>query len=650
MSTSSNTASEIAFLARAMKAPRIPTAAKTFAAKAAEEPTAVQARVKAARFPPARPSTTSTSTFQRSMKTATSSPTSASSTSSTKPDNVVFLGPPGTGKTHLAIGLGVRACQAGHRVAFATAAEWVDRLAAAHHTGRAPRRARRLGRYPAAHRRRGRLHPLRSRRRQPVLPAHLSPLRTRLDDRHLQQAFGRWGEVFGDPVVAAAMIDRLVHHAEVVSLKGDSYRLVEKYRELGSYRAAARACGVDHKTVKAVVDRVARGQAGVPRRPVVRERNYDSVADVVRRRVEATQGRITAKRLLPLARAEGYDGSDRNFRRLVADAKADYRRHGGSSGRGVPGRASSSRSTTGCGLGGMCSARCWCGRGSGSCASPATSSRPRRWSCWRSASRRSAGCRRWCWRTGSRACAARSSPTGSWPTPAYVRFAAHYGFRPDWCETADPQSKGVVENLVGYAKTDLVIPSCDGWRSLGQANAAARDWCDEVNSVKHSEIAAVPADRLAEEVKVLRGLPSLRAAIQRGEARKVDRLATVRFGSARYSVPARLVGAQVWVSVAGDHVLIDHGEQRVAEHPLIAPARSPSSTRITAANAAPPGVRCVRAPPPRRRSSLSGRSPNPSYGPPPRPVRPVCRPTWATSSGWRPPTAATGSSPRSSGR
>ena len=43
--------------------------------------------------------------------------------------------------------------------------------------------------------------------------------------------FGRWGEVFGDDVVAAAMIDRLVHHAEVVSLKGDSYRL--KDRDLG---------------------------------------------------------------------------------------------------------------------------------------------------------------------------------------------------------------------------------------------------------------------------------------------------------------------------------------------------------------------------------------------------------------------------------
>lgn len=44
-------------------------------------------------------------------------------------ENVIFLGPPGTGKTHLATGLGIRACQAGHRVAFATAAQWVTRLA-----------------------------------------------------------------------------------------------------------------------------------------------------------------------------------------------------------------------------------------------------------------------------------------------------------------------------------------------------------------------------------------------------------------------------------------------------------------------------------------------------------------------------------------
>jgi DNA replication protein DnaC len=63
-------------------------------------------------------------------------------------ENVVFLGPPGTGKTHLATGLAIRACQAGHRVLFATASEWVARLADAHHAGRLQPELLRLGRYP----------------------------------------------------------------------------------------------------------------------------------------------------------------------------------------------------------------------------------------------------------------------------------------------------------------------------------------------------------------------------------------------------------------------------------------------------------------------------------------------------------------------
>jgi DNA replication protein DnaC len=65
-------------------------------------------------------------------------------------ENVVFLGPPGTGKTHLAIGLGIRACQAGHRVAFATAAQWVTRLAEAHTAGRLQDELTRLGRSPSS--------------------------------------------------------------------------------------------------------------------------------------------------------------------------------------------------------------------------------------------------------------------------------------------------------------------------------------------------------------------------------------------------------------------------------------------------------------------------------------------------------------------
>jgi IstB-like ATP binding protein len=60
----------------------------------------------------------------------------------------VFLGPPGTGKTHLAIGLAIRACQAGHRVLSATAAEWVARLAEAHHNGRLQAELTKLARVP----------------------------------------------------------------------------------------------------------------------------------------------------------------------------------------------------------------------------------------------------------------------------------------------------------------------------------------------------------------------------------------------------------------------------------------------------------------------------------------------------------------------
>ena len=62
--------------------------------------------------------------------------------------NVVFLGPPGTGKTHLSIALGIRACLSGHRVAFATATEWVARLADAHRQGRLEAELRRLQRIP----------------------------------------------------------------------------------------------------------------------------------------------------------------------------------------------------------------------------------------------------------------------------------------------------------------------------------------------------------------------------------------------------------------------------------------------------------------------------------------------------------------------
>jgi hypothetical protein len=159
------------------------------------------------------------------------------------------------------------------------------------------------------------------------------------------------------------------------------------------------------------------------------------------------------------------------------------------------------------------------------------------------------------------------------PHPDYVRFASHYGFHPDFCEGADPESKGVVEALVGYVQSDLIIPALasGNWADLPTANAAAQAWCAEVNSRVHCDIAAVPAERLTTERGVLRRLPTLRPPLRAGERRKVDRLGTVRFGSARYAVPSHLVGTYVEVLAQDGVVVIQQAGAVVIRHALVAP-------------------------------------------------------------------------------
>ncbi|ETZ36183.1 putative transposase [Mycobacterium avium MAV_120809_2495] len=98
--------------------------------------------------------------------------------------------------------------------------------------------------------------------------------------------------------------------------------IISAYHQVGSYRGAAELCGTTHKTVKRVIERAEAGGAP-PREP--RPRNLDAFTDLVATRVEKSHGKMSAKRMLPIARAAGYQGSARNFRRLVAEQKVLWR-------------------------------------------------------------------------------------------------------------------------------------------------------------------------------------------------------------------------------------------------------------------------------------------------------------------------------------
>ena len=175
--------------------------------------------------------------------------------------------------------------------------------------------------------------------------------------------------------------------------------IISAYREAGTYRGAAAISGTTPKTVRRVIARHEAGGGAPVRAP--RARNYDVVAALVAERVAKTAGRISAKRLLPAARAAGYAGSPRNFRRLVATAKQAWRENHHRGRRPAvwsPGEYLVIDWGAEGGLHVFCAVLAWCRvrfvrfavmRGP-----------PRRWRCWRSAWRCWAGCRARCWPTG----------------------------------------------------------------------------------------------------------------------------------------------------------------------------------------------------------------------------------------------------------
>jgi DNA replication protein DnaC len=145
-------------------------------------------------------------------------------------ENVVILGPPGVGKTHLAVGLGLKAIERGYRVLFTTAAAMIGALTKALAEGRIEEKIKHytvprllivdeIGYLPIDRQGANLFFQLISRRYEKG-PMVLTS----------NQSFGAWGEVFGDRIIATAILDRVLHHAITINIRGNSYRLKEKLK------------------------------------------------------------------------------------------------------------------------------------------------------------------------------------------------------------------------------------------------------------------------------------------------------------------------------------------------------------------------------------------------------------------------------------
>jgi transposase len=360
--------------------------------------------------------------------------------------------------------------------------------------------------------------------------------------------------------------------------------ILEAFDLTGCAHSAARLVGCDPKTVRRWVDRRDRGLpvAGSARR----ERLIDPFLAKVEEWVDRSHGHVRADVVHQRLAAVGFDGDERTTRRAVAEAKARWRaghrrtyrpwitepgmwcQFDWGVGPVVPFAGGAPRATLLFCL--------WLAWSRFRVVIPTWDrTLPTLLACIDTSLRRLGGAPTYALTDNERAVTVEHIAHVAVRHPEVVAAGAHYGMQVATCVPFDPESKGGAEASVRIAKADLVPTDAnlgEAYPDMAALQGACDSFCAQVNSRRHRETGAVPAERLAVERARLHVLPSAPYATALGETRLVNTDQTIRFGSVRYSTPPGLVGAEVWVRVAGDELVIVADLNSLALRPSWAPA------------------------------------------------------------------------------
>jgi transposase len=355
--------------------------------------------------------------------------------------------------------------------------------------------------------------------------------------------------------------------------------ILEAFALAESFRDAAELAGCSHHTVARYVAMRDEGRLPSPLEPTERPKLIDPHLAKIEEWVERSHGKIRADVVHAKLLLVGFCGSERTVRRAVARVKQHYRagrrrvyrpwipepgmwaQWDWGQGPTIAGRATNL----------FCAWLAWCRF---RVVFPTWDrTLPTLIGCLDRAVRAFGGCPTY-WLTDNERTVTVDHVAGiAVRHPLIVSVGHHYGVTVATCVPADPESKGGSEATVRVAKADLVPTDAnllDHYRSWAELVAACEAFMAEVNNRPHRVTRRPPADMLVEEQHRLHRLPERAFTAAFGETRQVSWSSTISYGGVIYSVPHRLIDAEVWVRVDGDEIVVTHlsakGAVEVARH------------------------------------------------------------------------------------